>query len=59
MLNGVRAVLETEVRARAGRPRVTWQLEDADPHALELYRALVHDPTSQALRTPEREAGAR
>jgi transposase len=41
MLNGVRAVLKTEVRARAGRPRVTWQLEDADPHALELYRALV------------------
>jgi hypothetical protein len=41
MLNGVRAVLKTEVRARAGRPRVTWQLEDADPRALALYRALV------------------
>ena len=43
MLNGVRVVLKTEVRARAGRPRVTWQLEDADPRALELYRALVRN----------------
>jgi hypothetical protein len=37
MLTGIRAVLRTESPGRAGRPRVRWQLEEADPHALELY----------------------
>ena len=41
MLNGVRMVLKTEVRTRAGKPRVSWQLEEADPAALKLYHALV------------------
>lgn len=28
---------------RRGRPRVTWQLEEADPTAMALYRAIVPD----------------
>jgi hypothetical protein len=41
MLNGIRAVLRTESAGRPGRPAVRWQLEQADPPALELYRHLV------------------
>jgi hypothetical protein len=39
-LNGIRAVLRT-TRGGRGRPRVRWQLEDADPIALKLYRNFV------------------
>jgi transposase len=42
MLNGVRMVLRTECTGRPGRPRVHWQLEEADPDALRLYRSLTH-----------------
>jgi transposase len=41
MLSGIRAVLRTESPGRPGRPRVRWQLEEADPYALELYRNLI------------------
>lgn len=41
MLNEIRLVLRTEVRGRAGRPRISWQLEEADPETLRLYRSLV------------------
>ena len=43
MLTGIRAVLRTERRAGPGRPRVRWQLEEADRASLRLYRSLV-DP---------------
>jgi transposase len=39
-LTGIRAVLRTTIAGR-GRPRVRWQLEDADPLALKLYRHFV------------------
>ena len=39
-LAGIRAVLRTTSAGR-GRPRVGWQLEDADPLALKLYRHFV------------------
>jgi len=41
MLNEIRLVLRTEVRGRAGRPRISRQLEEADPETLRLYRSLV------------------
>ena len=43
MLGEIRLVLRTEATGRAGRPRVSWQLEEADPEPLRLYRNLV-DP---------------
>ena len=39
-LSGIRAVLRTTSVGR-GRPRVRWQIEDADPLALNLYRHFV------------------
>jgi len=42
MLNEVRMVLRTECSGRPGRPRVHWQLEEADRDALRLYQSLVH-----------------
>jgi hypothetical protein len=39
-LAGIRAVLRTTSAGR-GRPRVRWQLEDADPLAVNLYRHFV------------------
>lgn len=42
-LSGIRAVLRTTSAGR-GRPRVRWQLEDADPLALKLYRHFVSPP---------------
>lgn len=42
MLNHIRITLRQESRGRAGRPRVRWQLEEADPAALRLYESLVH-----------------
>jgi transposase len=41
MLSAIRAVLRTESTGGRGRPRVRWQLEDADPIALDVYRHLV------------------
>ena len=41
MLTGIRAVLRTERRRRPGRPRIRWQLEEADKPALQLYRSLA------------------
>lgn len=41
MLAGVRAVLRTERTGRAGRPRVSWELEEAEPEGARLYRSLV------------------
>jgi transposase len=41
MLTDVRAVLRTEQRAGPGRPRVRWQLEEAEPRALRLYQSLT------------------
>jgi hypothetical protein len=41
MLAGVRAVLRTEHTGRAGRPRLSWQLEEAEPEAMRLYWSLV------------------
>jgi transposase len=41
MLSGIRAVLRTGSPGRRGRPAVRWQLEEAAPSALELYRSLV------------------
>jgi len=41
MLSGVRAVLRIDSPGRAGRPAVHWQLEEAAPSALQLYRSLV------------------
>ena len=42
MLNGVRMVLRTAQSGRPGRPKVHWQREETDPHALRLYQSLVH-----------------
>ena len=41
MLSTIRAVLRTQTTAKPGRPRVRWQLEDADEKALTLYRHFV------------------
>ena len=41
MLKGIRAVLRTETSGKSGRPRIRWQLEEADPVALDLYRHFV------------------
>ena len=41
MLSGIRAVLRTESPGRPGRPRIRWQLEEADPRALDLYRTVT------------------
>jgi len=41
MLNGLRMVLRSEVRRRAGRRRISWQLEETDPAAMKLYQSLV------------------
>ncbi len=41
MLAGVRIVLRTEHRAKAGRPRLRWQLEENDRLAVPLYASLV------------------
>ena len=38
----VQRVLRTECSGRPGRPRLHWQLEEADPDALRLYQSLVH-----------------
>lgn len=51
MLSGVRAVLRSEQRRRPGRPRIGWQLEEAEPRALRLYRSLI-DPGYQVGPTP-------
>lgn len=40
-LSDIRTVLRTESRARAGRPRIRWQLEESDPDSLRLYQSLI------------------
>jgi len=51
MLSAIRAVLRTESTAKSGRPRVRWQLEDADPIALDIYRHFV-SPNHDLGTTP-------
>jgi len=41
MLNEIRMVLRKEKRDRPGRPRITWQLEEAEPAAMRLYQEFV------------------
>ncbi|MFC1636963.1 hypothetical protein ACFL5Z_19240, partial [Planctomycetota bacterium] len=40
-LTEVRIVLRSEFRPRAGRRRISWQLEETDAAATKLYRSLV------------------
>lgn len=54
MLTAVRAVLRTESTGRPGKPRIRWQLEDADEPALKLYRSLV-DPSYDLGPTSQEE----
>jgi transposase len=53
MLNEVRMVLRTECSGRPGRPRVHWQLEEADPDTLRLYQSLVHPGYELGPTPPE------
>jgi len=52
MLSAIRAVLCTERRRGRGRPRVRWQLEEADEPAQRLYRSLT-DPPYELGPTPK------
>jgi transposase len=40
-LTELRIVLRSEIRPRAGRRRIAWQLEESDAAATKLYRSLV------------------
>jgi hypothetical protein len=42
MLDSIRVALRRESSGRRGRPRVRWQLEEADAEAMRLYESLVH-----------------
>ena len=53
LLASIRVAIRTESTGRRGRPRVRWQLEEAEPEAMRLYESLVHPRYALGPTSPD------